>query len=627
MTIYCEVDTVNPERIALTQFEWRHVELLRALPSSSWDKRRELWTIAKKWAACLALKADFGGELEVGPNLRVWMDHEYNNRIMPCYNLRDALEAEGEERLFPHQRADVLFLSTAKRALLANGLGSGKTQSSFSAVKHLASLGEDVFPVLVVCPNSTKISWQREIEQVWPGLDVVVIDGTATQRRKQFADKHDVIIINWDILRLHSRLKHYGTQALKKCVDHGGVDPNVKPTACEVHPKELNEYEFKTVIGDELHRIIDPASKVSKAFKAATGDAEIRLGLTGTPIADAPDDLFSLLNWMDPESYPSKLKFVERYCDTYVDNWGITNVRGIKKDRLQEFFNGIDPFLRRMPKEAILRFLPPILRSRRDVEMTAKQKKAYAEMEANMIAQLDGGVITSTSALTMTTRLLQLASAYGEVEYKDIYNPEKRIVERKAFVTLADPSCKLDAFMEDIPEYGEDSVIVFAVSSQLINMLSARMTKAGIPHGLIVGGQDAAERQLHMDNFQNGLTKFILVTISAGGTGITLTKGRVMAFLQRSWSMIENIQAEGRGHRIGSEQHESVSIVDYVTKGTREELVFEANAEKGKSLQSILRDRELLKKFFSHEKIDISQFGIETENEYKGYKKDGISDE
>jgi SNF2 family DNA or RNA helicase len=224
-------------------------------------------------------------------------------------------------------------------------------------------------------------------------------------------------------------------------------------------------------------------------------------------------------------------------------------------------------------------------------------------MRDQMIAELDGGILTSTSPLTKMTRLLQFASAYAEVEYKDVYNEETRQVEHKAVVTLSDPSATLDAFMEDLPEYGEDSIVVFAVSKQLINLLSARLTKAGIYHGLITGDQDALERQAHMDHFQSGQTKIILCTIAAGGTGITLTKGRTAIFLQRSWSNIENTQAEGRVHRIGSQIHESVQIIDYVTSGTSQEVVFKAVEEKGRQLEFILRDKALMEKFLKNEEI------------------------
>lgn len=608
MTLFADVDDKNPSKIKVSVFEWKDTEVLKALPSSSWDKIRQNWLFSLTWQTFLALKTEFGDDLEFGDTLKQWVTDEYNNRILPAYTLRDKVEAEGYPRLFAHQRGDVQFLATAERAILANGLGSGKSQSAFSTVRYLYEFkGVNPFPVLIACPNSTKFQWKDEIEEVWPGLTVNVVDGTVTKRRKALSEQAHVYIMNWESLRMHSRLQPYGSIALKKCLEHGGLDPKIKENTCEVHAKELNGIDFNTVIGDEAHRIMDPASKVSRAFKAATGDARFRFGLTGTPIASSPDNLFSILHWLMPEAYPSKTKFLDRFCMTHFDAWGSTIVSGIKREMEKEFFEGLDPFLRRMPKELILPFLPPILRSRRSVEMAGKQLKAYTQMRDQMIAELDDNVLATTSPLTKMIRMLQFSSAYAEVEYKQVLNKDTKQLENKAFVTLSDPSCKLDAFMEDLPDYGEESVVVFAVSSQLINMLSARLTKQKIPHGLITGEQDAVERKEHMARFQSGETKYILCTIAAGGTGITLTKGSIAVFLQRSWSMIENTQAEGRVHRIGSQVHDSIQIIDYVTAGTSEEIVFRAVEEKGRQLEFILRDKALMEKYLRGEEIDLSE--------------------
>jgi SNF2 family DNA or RNA helicase len=605
MTLRAEIDEKDPSKIKIAEFEWRYKELLNSLPSAKFDKSGA-WFFSLTWQTCLALSNTFKQNIIIGPNLQKWIDDLYNNTIVPAYNLRNQISAPGYEGLFPHQKGDVAFLSTVKRGLLFNGLGSGKTQSSFSTVKRNHELGGDVFPVLVACPNSTKMGWKKEIEKVWPGLTVHVIDGTASQRRKLLEDPAHVYIINWESIRSHSKLKPFGSSALKRCTECKGLDNRVKASSCEAHVKELNKINFKTVIGDEIHRIKDPASKTSRAFKAATGDAEYRIGLSGTPIASTPEDLFSPLNWLFPEAYPSKVKYIDRFCITANSQWGGTIVIGIRPEMEQEFFGGIDPFTRRMPKEIILPFLPPTVYQRRDVEMGAKQKKAYTQMRDQMIAEVEGGdVVYTTSPLTKMTRLLQFSSAYAEVEYKDVYNPKTDQVENKAIVRLTDPSCKLDAFMDDLEDFGDESVVVFAVSSQLINMLSARLDKAKIPHGLITGDQDAKEREHHMENFQEGRTKFILCTIAAGGTGITLTRGSTAVFLQRSWSMIENIQAEGRVHRIGSEKYESIRYIDYVTKDSSEEIVFEAVAAKNDQLQYILRDADAIMKFLNNE-LDLT---------------------
>jgi SNF2 family DNA or RNA helicase len=607
MTLHAEIDDQDPTKILISKYEWKWKELLDSIPSSSYKPKRGEgpyggWQLSLTWQTCLALKNTFKENISIGPQLKQWVEDYYTNIALPAYTMRDSISAEGYDGLYPHQKGDVAFLSLIKRGFLFNGMGSGKSISSFSAIKRLHELGENAFPVLIACPNSTKYSWEEEIEKVMPGLTIAVIDGTSAQRKKLFEKPAHVYIINWESLRMHSKLKGYGSIALKKCTACGGLDPKVKPTSCESHNKELNEIEFNSVIGDEIHRIKDATSKTARAFKAATGKADIRIGLSGTPLASSPDDFFSPLNWMFPEAFPSKKKWIKRMCLTAESGWGPEIVVGIRPEMQAEFFQSIDPFTRRMPKEVILPFLPPIVNIRRDVEMGAKQAKAYKQMKEQMLAEVaDGDIIYTTSPLVKATRLLQFSSAYAEVEYKDVYDPKLDMVVNKQYVKLSDPSCKLDAFVDDMPDFGDDSVVVFAVSSQLINMLSARLTKMNIPHGLITGDQDAKERKIHMNNFQAGATKYILCTIAAGGTGITLTRGNTAVFLQRSWSMIENLQAEARVHRIGSEQHQKIKIVDYVTKNSSEEAVFKAIEAKEENLQFLLRDENMILKFINGE--------------------------
>lgn len=605
MSHFVEIDEDNPQKIVLKNWDKRFKQVYDSIPTSKYVRRGDYWQFNLTWQTCLALKETFRSNLVIGENLRNWTTTLYTEVISPAYELRDKLDADGYPDLFPHQRADVQFLKTTKRALLANDMGVGKTRASFSGMMKAYEEGNDIFPMFIACPNSTKFGWKREIEEVWPGLKVTVVDGTAPKRRKQLEEKAHVYIMNWESIRSHSRLKPYGSNSSRKCTECGGADPKVTTASCEVHIKELNNIEFKAVIGDEIHRIMDPHSKVSRAFKAATGNAEYRFGLSGTPIGSNIENLFSILNWLYPEAYPSKKSYIARYCETAPSAYGPDMVIGIHPDRRNEFFGGLDPFLRRVTKEAVLKFLPPVIHERRDVEMGAKQKKAYDTMKKKMVSELDGGdTVSTTSPLVKMGRLHQFASAYGEVEYSEVVDPVTLDVHEKADLKLTEPSCKLDAFMTDLDDFGDESIIVFAHSKQLVDLLAARFDKLHLRYGLITGDQDAEERQMYMDAFQNGQIKYIICTIAAGGTGITLTKGSIMVFLQRSWSMIDNNQAEARGHRIGSEQHDVVRVIDYVTKNTVEEDVIEAISEKTDRLQEILRDKDLMRKCIEGELIN-----------------------
>ena len=577
----------------LIEADWRLKELCKSLPGATYDAKTRFWRLPVSWSACLALRSTFQKDLVLGERLTQWAFSERTNRIEPANILRDLEvlpDGQGDQDLFPHQRAGVEFLTTARRALLADEPGLGKTAQAIRALKRFQDGGEQVFPALIVCPNTLKKNWQREFARWWPGVNVEVIKGTATQRRKQFEKEGvDVYAINWESLRAHSRLSGYGSIALARCASCGGHNEGISENRCEVHERELNKINFKAVVADEIHRSKDPKSKQTRALWSASGDADIRFALTGTPIARDVLDLWSILHWLDPKEFPSKTRWIDRMIDTMLNAFGGLMVLGVKPHMEAEFYASINPRMRRMLKARVLPWLPEMMFERRDIEMSAKQKKAYEQMRDNMIAELEsGGAVVAPSVLTQTVRLLQFASALAEEKIDDRSGEVKLV--------LSEPSCKVDALMDDIKsgDFGDDSVAVCAVSRQLIELLSARLTKDGIKHGLITGAQSEDQRQTAIDDFQSGRIKWILFTAQAGGVGVTLTAARRLVMLQRPWSLVDHKQALDRIHRIGSEIHDSVIIMDYVTEGTIEERVLEVLESKADNFEQIVRDKEKL---------------------------------
>ena len=590
MAVYVELDD-SGEHI-LINAEWRLKEICRALPGSTY--KDNFWRIPVSWTGCLALRSTFKSELQIGPRLAEWARNEKANRIDPSNALREIeVQEDGDQDLFPHQRAGVEFLAKSRRALLADEPGLGKTAQAIRALKKLADFGEEVFPALIVCPNTLKKNWEREFDKWWPGVNVSVINGSAAQRKKALEDEAQVYVINWESLRTHSKLTGYGSIALARCEDCGGHDSKITQTRCEVHSRELNLINFKAVIADEIHRSKDPKSKQTRALWAATGNADIRYALTGTPIANDVVDLWPILHWLDAKEWPSKTKWIDRYVNTMLNAFGGMMVIGLKPTMTEEFYAGINPRMRRMLKAKVLPWLPAVINERRDVEMGAKQEKAYKQMLENMIAllenedELSGEAVVAPNPLTQALRLLQFASSYAQITV-DETGKEK--------ILLSDPSCKVDALIDDMKngDFGDDSVAVCAVSRQLIEILSARLTKEGIAHGLITGAQDADERQKAIDDFQAGRTKWVLFTAQAGGVGVTLTAARRLIMLQRPWSLVDYKQALDRVHRIGSEVHDSVVITDYVTEGTIEERVIQALDVKSENFEEVVKDRDKL---------------------------------
>ena len=589
MPVEVELDESGKNIIIAT--EWRYKELCKTLPGSKWDPKLQQWRVPTSWASCLALRSTFKTELQIGPGLAEWAGNEMTKRITPANELRvlETLEDASNEDLFPHQRAGVAFLATAKRALLADEPGLGKTAQAIRALKKLQENGEEPFPALIVCPNTLKKNWKREFARWWPDVKVEVIKGSANQRRKIFEEQADVYVINWESLRSHSRLAPYGSVALARCTACGGHDDKVTENRCEVHERELNTINFNSVVADEIHRSKEPKSKQSRALWAATGDAPIRFALTGTPIANNVLDLWSILHWLAPEEWPSKTRWIDRMVDTMLNAFGGMMVLGVKPHMQSEFDATLNPRMRRMLKSVVLPWLPEMMFERRDIEMSTKQAKAYKQMRDLMIAELEGGdIVTAPSPLTQTTRLLQFASSYAEMDIDETTGESK--------ARLTEPSCKVDSLMDDIKngDFGNDSVAVCAVSRQLIELLSAALTKEKIQHGLITGAQTEDERQQAVDDFQSGKIKWILFTAQAGGVGITLTAARRLVMLQRPWSLVDHKQALDRVHRIGSEIHDSIIVTDYVTEGTVEERVLQVLETKADNFEAIVRDKAQL---------------------------------
>lgn len=472
-------------------------------------------------------------------------------------------------KLLEFQRPGVAFLVKNRRAILADPMGTGKTAQLIRTLQVLAEMGESPFPALVVCPNSLKTStWSFELATWAPELKVQVIDGGAVKRRKQLAADADCFIVNWEAVRLHSRLAGYGTIALSEK---------------DKTPKELNELGLRTVICDEAHRMKDAKAAQTRAVWSVLHGAEFRYLATGTPVADNIADLWALLHGVEPDWFSTKTKYVDRFADASINYFGGIDIHGIKPDTKDEFFQIVDPLIRRIPKKAALPQLPPVLPLQiRHTPMLPKQKKAYEQMRDTMIANL-GDLLVAPNPLAQLMRLNQLASASASVTEDGI-------------VTLESPSPKVDDLVDLLEEMGDEPLVVAAVSRQLIELAAERLTKLNIPHGLVTGAQSGYERGQAVTRFQDGRDRVILLTLGAGAEGLTLTRASRMLFMQESYSEVQNAQARDRVHRIGSEIHAAVQIIVQITPGTVEETRREIVTTKAMRMEEVVRDEETLRR-------------------------------
>ena len=555
-------------------------DLCMLVPGARWDRQNHFCHVPLTYVACKQLRGIFDERLEIGDNLLKWAYEELQTRINPCLELRESLYAseinKAFEGLYSFQQAGALFLVTAQQAILADPMGSGKTIQAIAAAKCIDSL-----PALIVCPNSMKKTWAKEIEKWCPESPVYIVEGTKKKRQEAIlacTDEPGFCIINWEAVRLHSRLSPYGSIGLSDT---------------ERTQKELNNVSFRLVIADEAHRMKDPTSKQTRAVwnVAHSPSVNYRWALTGTPLTKTPETLWPILHYLNPTEHPSKTAFIQRYCNSAPSQWGPgLDIFGLKEETKEEFFEIFDPRFRRMPKEVVLPNLPPIQRIRKYVTMGDQQRIAYEEMAEEMVTTDDeGNLIIAVNPVSKLTRLVQYASSC--------------IRRENDKTVLVDPSVKLDQLMEDLNDYlaEEESVVVFAVSRQLIEMAEKRLQKKKIPFSVIKGAQTDKVRQKAIDDFQESKVPVILVVIAAGGVGITLATARIAIFLQRSYSFVDMSQAEARIHRIGSEKHESVIYVDYITEGTVENWQIDALEGKAQQLEDIVRDREAVQRLLRGE--------------------------
>lgn len=648
--IYADIRLIKSDkRIVLCTFDYTGEEqetlyndsyLIKQIPGKRWDIQSKRWHLPLSWPACIVLRAQFKDRLVVSERLAAWSrlrryDIDQANALTEVTaldgpSLFEDADNDHTGKLFPFQVPGRDFLVTARKALLGDEMGSGKTFQTISALRVIEQQAGDyeqgAYPALIVCPNTLKRNWEREIKRWLPEANPFVIHGAAPKRVKQLKEAAEadnaVIIVNIEAAKLHSRLSAYGTNALKKCAecDPKAGTPDLKPSACETHPKELNAIPFQVCVLDEAHRVKDPNALQTRAiWNVFHGETvRYRWALTGTPIANHVGDFWSVLHLIDPDAFPTKTAFLDRYAIKEFNHFGAMQIRGLNPDHKAEFEELVKPYMRRMLKAQVLQSLPDKVFMRRDVEMKPKQMKAYIDIASQLVTVLDDGtVLVANGSLPGATRLLQFASAYCEI---DRTNPKHDEEDPATWsVKLTEPCPKVDELMAIIEDNPGKPLVIAAEHRQLIDLAAKRLGDNNIRFAMVTGGISADERDAAVQAFQSGKIDYILFTYKAGGVGLNLTRADTMVRLQRSWSLIDNAQGVDRVHRIGSEVHDSITIIDLVTAGTIEETQLERLMEKAERLEEIVRDREKLAALGqSTEALEAEQMRLETADLMEG---------
>jgi SNF2 family DNA or RNA helicase len=518
------------------------------------------------WAAVVQLSHLFGPMWRPGPRLTEWLMAETLLRAPAggelAFGLPDGLTPR------PYQVDGALMIGALGRALLFDDPGTGKTITTLLGLMQREAAGHVVTPVVVIAPASVVDPWVEAVRTWAPHWRVSTWRGSP-QHRRRLADRPE------------------GTQAhvVVASYDTARVD------AAKGLP--LDRLAAKSVVVDECHLIKSSHAARSVAARRLAKRAANFVALSGTPITHHPGDLWPTLEALAPLAWPSGERWKARYCTTIPGDYS-AKVIGLNEFTESEMRMTLLGQHRRVAKADVLSQLPPKVYSVRQVELPPAYRKAYDQMEDDMLAELPGGEELSVmSVLAQLTRLQQLASAAAEMTVTSTVD-EDGFENQSVSVRLKAPSWKVDALLEVLAERPGEPVVAFAPSRQLVLLAGEMATAKGLQVGYVVGGQSMKDRTDTVDAFQRGKLDLLCVTTGAGGVGLTLTAAKTVVFLQRPWSLVEAAQAEDRCHRIGSEIHDAIEIVDIVATKTIDTRIRAVLHEKAGQLADLLNDRRIV---------------------------------
>lgn len=519
------------------------------------------------WPVVVQLAMTYGAAWKPGPRLTAWIADQVALRTEQppaelSFTLPDGLTPR------PYQIEGAHLIARMGSGLLFDEPGTGKTWSTILGLRERAEQGPVVLPAVVVAPASVVDPWVQTFGYLTPEWRAVAWRGTPKQRAA-LAGTADVYVVSYDTAR-----------------NDAGTGPLKDNPLLAVKPA--------TVVADEAHLIKTHTTARSKAVRRLAKGADSFIGLTGTPITHHPANLWPALEALAPGAWPSRERWVNRYCLSTPSDYG-EDILGLRPSHEPEFRTALLGQQRRVAKADVLTQLPPKVYSVRSVELPAAYRKAYDEMERDMLAELpDGEELSVMGVLAQMTRLSQMACAPADVKvttevvWDDALNME--VEKQHTSVTLKAPSWKVEALLEVLDERSGRQTIATAPSKQLMVLAGKAAADKGFKVGYVMGGQSAKDRTATIDAFQAGELDLICVTTGAGGVGITLTAADALVFLQRPWSLVESIQMEDRAHRIGSERHGSIEIVDVVAKNTIDTRVRAVLRERGKQLADLVED-------------------------------------
>lgn len=464
---------------------------------------------------------------------------------------------EPKTQPYAHQDEVFNFIQDVEHPAVLSDQGTGKTKSVIDFIDYSTEVG-DCKRALIVAPNVVVSVWAKELDvhskHYSVSLGNVFIMNVAKKRRINIlnAALPGIYIINYEGVR--------ALDASKDC-------------------KGLHEYDFDIVVADEMTKIKHASAKQSKALAkfAATGHSAKRIGITGTPVAQSPLDIFGQYRFLDPRVFGANyFKFRARY-GVVAERYGAGGRRFkdiVDYQNLDELKEKMHSIGIRFTKDECLD-LPDRIEQQYELPWPSGWKKSYEEMVKEMIAMVGGAVIPATNAMTKIIKARQMCNGW-------VYD------ENGITRCLPGSNPKIEALCE-IVEDADGPVLIWATYRQDIENIEAALKKTPGEFGVISGDVPSEKRSEVVDRFQRGELKAAVVQQSIGQYGLTMTACNCVVYFSEDWSVENKLQSMDRVHRIG--QTRKVRYITLSMKDSVDVSIHEALKEK-RALSSNLTKAE-----------------------------------
>jgi chromodomain-helicase-DNA-binding protein 7 len=444
-----------------------------------------------------------------------------------------------------------------KNSILADEMGLGKTIQVVSFLNTLYSFYKHRGPYLVIAPLSTLSHWKKTIED-WTLMNSVMYHDPNGAEGRTICREHETYYI--DIM------KRGGISKRSKLVKF-----HVLITSYEVFMQDFHsffkEIPFQMIAVDEAHRLKNKQAKILQYLRLLPCKRYILM--TGTPLQNNTEELWSLLNFIEPSVFGSSPEFLLKYGSLS------------SKEQVEQLQNELQPYLLRRLKEEVEQSIPPLQETIIDVELTNIQKTYYRAIYEKNRSFLCKG----SSAPALTNMELQLRKCCNhpylikgvEQSYTiGCLTPEEKMKK------LTESSGKMVLIDKLLPRLKSQNkkVLIFSQFTQMLNILEEFLSHSGYKYERLDGSIKATDRQAAIERFnavEHERDVFLLST-RAGGLGINLTSAQVVIIFDSDWNPQNDVQATARAHRIG--QTQEVQVYRLITARTYEAEMFERASRK-----------------------------------------------